>query len=122
MLSRITVEDGEGNYVPYQVIKEESNLNLDWRKRIIFEAKLKPMALTRFSVYVEFVNVDDVGSIISTIKAQDIRIFDVEIRKAVGVGANQSAVFCVRLPKRMSHATVMTVLADLEHVRSIEEL
>ena len=56
VLSRITVVDGEGNHVPYQVIKEESNLNLDWRKRIVFEAKLKPMALTRFSVYVEFVN------------------------------------------------------------------
>lgn len=56
VLSKITVVDGEGNHVPYQVIKEESNLNLDWRKRIIFEAKLKPMALTRFSVYVEFVN------------------------------------------------------------------
>ncbi|MBE6595359.1 MAG: MgtC/SapB family protein [Ruminococcaceae bacterium] len=81
------------------------------------------MACSRnINLYVEFANVDDVGAIISTIKAQDIRIFDVEIRKAVGVGANQSAVFCVRLPKRMSHATVMTVLAELEHVRSIEEL
>jgi hypothetical protein len=74
------------------------------------------------NLYVEFVNVDDVGAIISTIKAQDIRIFEVEIRKATGVGANQSAVFSVRLPKRMPHATVMTVLAELENVRSIEEL
>ena len=81
------------------------------------------MACSRnINLYVEFANVDDVGSIISTIKAQDIRIFDVEIRKAKGVGDNQSAVFSVRLPKRMSHATVMTVLANLEHVRSIEEL
>lgn len=56
VVSRITVVDEDGNHVPYQVIKEESNLNLDWRKRIIFEAKLKPMALTRFSAYVEFVN------------------------------------------------------------------
>ena len=52
--SCITVKDEEGATVPYQVIKEESNLNLDWRKRIIFEAKLKPMALTRFSVYIDF--------------------------------------------------------------------
>ncbi|MBR2024196.1 MAG: hypothetical protein IKA02_00120, partial [Clostridia bacterium] len=28
-------------------------LNLDWRKRIIFEAKLKPMELARFSVFAE---------------------------------------------------------------------
>ena len=52
--SCITVMDSEGNTVPYQVIKEESNLNLDWRKRIIFEARLKPMQLTRYSVYVDF--------------------------------------------------------------------
>jgi len=56
VVSRIRVVDEEGNSIPYQVIKEESNLNLDWRKRIIFEAKLKPMKLTRFSVYVEFVS------------------------------------------------------------------
>lgn len=53
--SRITVKDEEGDEVLYQVIKEESNLNLDWRKRIIFEAKLKPLALNRYSVYVDFV-------------------------------------------------------------------
>ena len=52
--SHITVVDEQGNKVPYQVIKEESNLNLDWRKRIIFEAKLKPLKLTRYSVYVDF--------------------------------------------------------------------
>jgi alpha-mannosidase len=49
------VVDEQGNAVPYQVIKEESNLNLDWRKRIIFEARLKPLSLNRFSVYVDFV-------------------------------------------------------------------
>lgn len=54
--SRITVLDEEGNCVPYQVVKEESNLNLDWRKRIIFEANLKSMALARYSVYIDFEN------------------------------------------------------------------
>lgn len=52
--SHITVKDENGNTVPYQVIKEESNLTLDWRKRIIFKASLKPMSLTRYSVYVDF--------------------------------------------------------------------
>lgn len=56
--SFIRVVDGEGKQVPYQVIKEESNLNLDWRKRIIFSASLKPLALTRYSVYVDFVEAD----------------------------------------------------------------
>ena len=56
ILSRITVLDAGGNSVPYQVIKEESNLSLDWRKRIIFEANLKPMELSRYSVFVDFAN------------------------------------------------------------------
>ena len=56
ILSKIRVVDEQGNSLPYQVIKEESNLNLDWRKRIIFEAHLAPMALTRYSVFVDFVN------------------------------------------------------------------
>ncbi len=52
--SKLTVFDENGNKVKYQVIKEESNLNLDWRKRIAFEAQLKPLELNRFSVFVEF--------------------------------------------------------------------
>lgn len=39
--------------IPCQEIKEESNLNLDWRKKIAFTATLKPMGVTRFSVYSE---------------------------------------------------------------------
>lgn len=33
-----------------QIIKEESNINLDWRKKIAFECDLKPMGITRFDV------------------------------------------------------------------------
>ena len=54
MVSRLTVLDGQGKAVPFQVVKEESNLNLDWRKRIIFRATLAPMRLIRYSVYVDF--------------------------------------------------------------------
>ena len=50
LLSKVYCGDKE---IPSQEIKEESNLNLDWRKRIIFEGKLKPMSLTRFSVFSE---------------------------------------------------------------------
>jgi len=47
------VLDAEGNTIPSQLVKEESNLNLDWRKRIYFRAKLAPLTLTRFSVYMD---------------------------------------------------------------------
>ena len=74
------------------------------------------------NLYVEFAHVNDVGAVISAIKAQEIRIFDVEIHKNKEKGANQSAVFSIRLPKRMSHATAMSVVAGVENVCAIEEL
>ncbi len=72
--------------------------------------------------HIEFAHVDDVGAVISAIKAQDIRIFDVEIHKSKTPDSNQSAVFSIRLPKRMSHASAMSVIAGVENVRAIEEL
>ena len=43
----------DGKEIPCQEIKEESNMNLDWRKRIVFNGKLKPLGVTRFSVYLK---------------------------------------------------------------------
>ena len=51
--STFRITDEQGNPLPLQQIKEESNLNLDWRKRIIFEAELAPLQLSRFRVYTE---------------------------------------------------------------------
>ena len=74
------------------------------------------------NLHVEFSHIDDVGKIISAIKEQDIRIFDVEIHKHKSVSAIPSAVFSLRLPKRMTHTKVLTLIAGVENVRSIEEL
>jgi len=53
-VSQIQVMDSDNQVLTSQQIKEESNLNLDWRKRIIFSAKLKPLSLNRFSLKTEF--------------------------------------------------------------------
>lgn len=42
------VRTPEGDYLPTQNIKEDCTFNLDWRKRIVFRAKLKPMSMNRF--------------------------------------------------------------------------
>lgn len=42
------VRTPEGTYLPTQNIKEDCTFNLDWRKRIVFRAKLKPMSMNRF--------------------------------------------------------------------------
>ena len=74
------------------------------------------------NLFIEFEHVDELGKIISLIKAQGIRIFDVEMRKADEKKTTQSAVFSIRLPKRMRHTKVMAVLAGVEGIRTIEEL
>ncbi len=53
-VSHFRIYDSEGNLVPAQFIKEESNLNLDWRKRFVARAKLAPLSVSRFSLYVDF--------------------------------------------------------------------
>ena len=42
------VRDEDGNYLPTQLEKEECCMNLDWRKHVVFRAKLEPMSLNRF--------------------------------------------------------------------------
>lgn len=54
LVSKIILMDESGNTLPCQEIKEESNLSLDWRKRIVFRGKLRPLDITRFSVTVSF--------------------------------------------------------------------
>ena len=92
---------------------------------IVFLTRVQHFIIERarnLQLLVEFTHIDDVGKIISAIKAQEIRIFDVEIHKSKGAGALPGAVFSVRLPKKMSHTAVLTLLAGVETVRTIEEL
>ena len=57
--SCISVLDDMGQPVKFQLIKEESNLNLDWRKRIVFEAEIPPLSMRRYSVYITFIPTEE---------------------------------------------------------------
>ena len=92
---------------------------------IIVLTRVERMIMNRsrnLNLNIEFLHIDDLGRIISTIKEQDIRIFDVEIHKNKNGTQLPSAVFSIRLPKKMHHAKVLTLIADVENVRSVEEL
>ncbi len=43
----VDVRDARGS-VPCQIEQEASSLNLDWRKRVVFDAELAPMSMSRF--------------------------------------------------------------------------
>lgn len=73
------------------------------------------------NLYVEFEHTDDLSEIVEKIKGQDVRIFDIELTKAKGEGY-PNAIFSLQLPKRKSHTFVMTAIAEVDNVRTIEEI
>jgi alpha-mannosidase len=50
------VYDENGNQLKSQQVKEESMLNLDWRKKVVFEGSLKPLGVTRFTIKTKLEN------------------------------------------------------------------
>ncbi len=44
----VKVKNENGKYLPSQNEKESCTLNLDWRKKVVFRATLKPMSINRF--------------------------------------------------------------------------
>ncbi len=45
-----------GKKIPCQVEKEASNFNVDWRKKSVFHAKLKPGSINRFDTIIEMID------------------------------------------------------------------
>ena len=42
----------DGKEIDCQMLKEESTLNLDWRKKVVFKGKLAPLSMSRFEIKV----------------------------------------------------------------------
>ena len=93
---------------------------------IVVFSKLESIILSRsrnINVCVEYESIDDISQIVSAIREQDIRIFDVEISKPKGAEhPYPSAIFTLLLPKKKPHTLVITSIAKIKAVRSIEEL
>ena len=51
--THILIKDEDGNEISSQCIKEESNLALDWRKRVTFFAEVPPMSMRRYGAYAQ---------------------------------------------------------------------
>ena len=93
---------------------------------IVFFTRFESFILSHsrnINLFVEFEDIDDVSHIIEKIKEQNVRIFDVELTKAkYSETKYPNAIFSLRLPKKMPHASLVTVIASINTVRSIEEL
>ena len=87
-----------------------------------FEGKIMSTA-RNMNIYIEFGSTNDIGAIIDTLKKIDVRIFDVEITKIrASDGLPPSAIFSIRLPKKLKHAEVMAAIASVAGIQTVEEL
>lgn len=87
-----------------------------------FEGRIMSTA-RNMNIYVEFTSTNDIGSIIEALKKMDVRIFDVEITKIrASDGLFPSAIFSIRLPRKLKHADVMAGMSGVGGVQSVEEL
>ena len=82
-VTAMQVFDEKGDPVLSQSVHEESNLTLDWRKKVIFEAELAPMAITRYSVRTAMAPVSPIKSERSTQLLQPDRC--AEVRRESGL-------------------------------------
>ena len=93
---------------------------------IVAFSKIESFILSRsrsVNVCVEYESIDDISQIIAAIREQDIKIYDVEMSKAMGAERPYpSAILTLQLPKKKPHTIVMTSIAKIKAVRSIEEL
>jgi putative Mg2+ transporter-C (MgtC) family protein len=74
------------------------------------------------NLYVEFSESSQLGIIIDTLKKNDAYIVDMEITKSGSEHRNLCVIFSIQKPRRLSHQALMSTIARLEGVISIEEL
>ncbi len=97
---------------------------------IVFSMKLLPLieavVLRRarnMAIYVGMDSMENLGSVVTYLKASEIKIFDVEIDKSGGGHLEQvNALFSIRLPKQFQHAEVLAKIATIDGILAIEEV
>ena len=89
-------------------------------------SKLESFILARsrnINLYVEFEKTEDLTKITTCLHERNVRIYDVELSKARQNDSKYpGAIFSLKLPKKVSHASIVTEIASIKAVRTIEEL
>ena len=93
---------------------------------MVFFTRLESFVIAHsrnINLFVEFEDMDDLSNIVEQIRSKNVRIFDVEITKAkYSETKHPNAIFSLKLPKKMTHASLVTLIASVDQVRTIEEL
>lgn len=73
--------------------------------------------------YAEFTSMDDLGSLLSAVKEQQIHIYEVDLdRGEISQTGQPNGVFAIRLPKGLSHTRFLSAMTELECITMIQEL
>ena len=75
-----------------------------------------------FNIFVEYSESGRLGNIVDTIKKKGAYIIDLEITKNSAEGKNPCATFSIQTPRKVSHQEIMSAIANLDGVVSVEEL
>ena len=97
---------------------------------IVISMKLLPLietVITRrarnMSIYVNMDSMENLGSVVSYLKASGIKLFDVELEKSEKEHFKQvNALFSIRLPKQLQHTEVLAKIATMDGIIAIEEV
>lgn len=75
------------------------------------------------NLYVEFNSMDDLGSIIGRIKAEEVHIYEVDIsRGEARYGQKPSAVFYLRLQRHQKHELFLMHISELSCISRIDQV
>ncbi len=75
-----------------------------------------------FNLYVEYTDSGNLGTIIDTVKKKGGYIVDMEITKNAADGRNPCVIFSLNTPRKTSLQALMSIIARLDGVVSVEEL
>ena len=75
-----------------------------------------------FNLFVEYSESSKLANIVDTIKKSGAYILDMEITKSNDENKHLCATFSMKLPRKLSHSGIMTLVAKIEGVVSVEEL
>ena len=89
-------------------------------------SKLEAFILARsrnINLYIEFEQTGDLTKVTACLHERGVRIYDVELSKTrQSESKYPGAIFSLKLPKKVSHASIVTEIATIGEVRMIEEL
>lgn len=75
------------------------------------------------NIYIEFLSIDNLSDIITTIKNQGVHIHEVDIDRGRKDGTRfPNATFYIRLNAKQTHTKILTALSELETIHLIEEI